>query len=298
MKSIRFKLIFIYFILVFIVMIISGSYIILSIQKQETKKVEEELKNSARYIKEQIIDEYKDTEEYQNILNDILIQRVFPLQNAQVSIIDSTGKTIASTIPTNQEGFLEHKNSVVISALAGKENFSKTKKDINEISNVRNWLSYGYPVLDDNNQVNYVIYAQIDANNIMANLSQTTNTIAISVGIALVFAIILGSLFSNTITAPISILTKKANLLAKGHLEQYISVKGEDEIGQLTRSFNHMARELRKTVSEMENENNKLEILLHNMTDGVVAFDHIGSLIHANKVFYKLMELREEEEYK
>ncbi len=89
MKSIRFKLIFIYFILVFIVMIISGSYIILSIQKQETEKVEEELKNSARYVKEQIIDEYEDNEEYQNALNDILIQRVFPLQNAQVSIFNT-----------------------------------------------------------------------------------------------------------------------------------------------------------------------------------------------------------------
>ncbi|MDE6182712.1 MAG: cell wall metabolism sensor histidine kinase WalK, partial [Eubacteriales bacterium] len=246
----------------------------------------------------QIIDEYSNSEEYQNVLNEILIQRVFPLKNAQISIIDNTGKTIASTIQTNQEGFLEHKNSVVIAALAGKENFSKTKKDTNEISNVKSWLSYGYPVLDNNNKVAYVIYAQIDANTVLANLRQTTNTIAISVCISLFFAIILGSLFSNTITAPISILTKKANLLAKGNLEQHVSVKGEDEIGQLTRSFNHMARELRKTVSEMENENNKLEILLHNMTDGVVAFDHIGSLIHANKVFYKLMELREAEEYK
>lgn len=298
MKSIRFKLIFIYFILVFIVMIISGSYIILSIQKQETKKVEEELKNSARYVKEQIIDEYDDYTQYQNVLKDLLIQRVFPLQNAQISIIDNTGKTIASTIQTTQENFLQHKNTVIISALAGKESFSETKKDDNEISNVKSWLSYGYPVLDDDNQVEYVIYTQTDANNIIANLNQTTNTIAVSVIIALFLAIILGSLFSNTITYPISILTKKANLLAKGNLEQYISVKGEDEIGQLTRSFNHMARELRKTVSEMENENNKLEILLHNMTDGVVAFDHIGSLIHANKLFYELMEFRESEEYK
>ena len=138
----------------------------------------------------------------------------------------------------------------------------------------------------------------MDSSNIKDTLKQTTNTIGISVIIALVLAITLGSMFSNTITSPISLLTKKANLLAKGHLEQHIIVKGEDEIGQLTRSFNHMARELRKTVSEMENENNKLEIVLHNMTDGVVAFDELGSLIHANKEFYELMGIDEEEQYK
>lgn len=297
MKSIRFKLIFIYFILVFIVMIISGTYIILSIQTQEMKKVEEELKNSARYVKEQVIDSYDNSLEYNNILKSLLIQRVFPLQNAQINILDNSGKTIASTVETGNNKFFEYKNSVIISALAGKENFSKLNKNTNTIDN-KTWLGYGYPVLDKNSNLKYVIYIQKDFNTIAHNLRQTTNIIAVSVLIALFFAILLGSLFSTTITAPISLLTKKANLLAKGHLEQHITVKDDDEIGQLTKSFNHMARELRKTVSEMENENNKLEILLHNMTDGVVAFDHIGSLIHANKVFYQLMALRETEEYK
>lgn len=297
MKSIRFKIIFIYFILVFIVMIISGSYIIISIKNQETKKVEDELKNSVKYIKEQILDEYEDNSQYQNILNNLLIQRVFPLQNAQISILNKDGKTIASTIPNYSEGNLEHKNSIIISALAGNENFAKVKTDFHENNN-KSWFGYGYPVLDKNKNINYIIYARIDTNTLETNLNQTTNIISISVIISLIFAILLGSLFSSTITSPISILTKKANLLAKGNLDQYVLVKGDDEIGQLTKTFNHMARQLKKTVNEMQNENNKLEILLHNMTDGVVAFDYIGSLIQANKVFYELMEINPYDEFK
>ncbi len=298
MKSIRFKLIFIYFILVFIVMIISGSFIILSIKKQETKKIENELKNSAKYIKEQIINEYEDYSQYQNILNNLLIQRVFPLQNAQISILDKNGKTIASTIQNSSNMNLEHKNYVIISALAGNENFAKINSDFDDYLNKKSYFSYGQPVFDKNNKLEYIIYARIDTNSMVANLNQTTNTIFIAVLIALILAILLGSLFSNTITAPISMLTKKASLLAKGKLDQYISVKGDDEIGQLTKTFNHMARELKKTVSEIESENNKLEILLHNMTDGVVAFDYIGSLIHANKVFYELMNINPYDEFK
>ena len=104
------------------------------------------------------------------------------------------------------------------------------------------------------------------------------------------FTIILGFLFANTITKPISVLTKKANMMAKGHLEQKVSVKGNDEIGQLTRSFNTMAKELRKTVAEIDEQRNRLEIILMNMTDGVMAFDERGQLIHVNTAAcWKLM---------
>lgn len=297
MKSVRFKLIFIYFILVFIVMIISGTFIIFSIQKQETKKIEEELKSFSKAIKEQIIDQYEEPYDFQTGFTDLFMKRVFT-QNIQGAIIDKDGKTIAGTNFSQTNGPYQYKNEVVISALAGKEKFEKFKKSLDENSEITEWLTYATPVFDNENNLEYVIYVQMDSVNIKETLSQTTNTIGIAVIIALILAITLGSMFSTTITAPISMLTKKANLLAKGHLEQHIIVKGEDEIGQLTRSFNHMARELRKTVSEMENENNKLEIVLHNMTDGVVAFDEIGSLIHANKEFYELMNLDEEEEYK
>ncbi len=297
MKSIRFKLIFIYFILVFIVMIISGSYIILSTKTQETQKIENQLKSTTRYVKEQVLEQYKDSSLFQNGLDSILIQQNLPLQDAQVSILDSTGKTIATTIESHKGNIIEHKNSVIIEGLSGKESFGKTS-NYSQNSTVERWFSYAYPLLDDSGNLEYIIYAQVDSDTITENLMQTASTISIAVLLALFFAVLLGSLFSNTITAPIAILTKKANLLATGNLEQYISVKGEDELGQLTRSFNHMARELRKTVSEMENENNKLEILLQNMTDGVIAFDNKGGLLHANKVFYELMDFSITEQYR
>lgn len=291
MKSVRFKLIFIYFILVFIVMIISGTFIIFSIQKQEINKLENELKDFSNVVEEQIIDEYEDNTFFQDGFVELFSKRLFT-KNMQASIIDKNGKTIASTTYSNTGVYQQHRNSVIISAINGFESSDKANFD------GKNWLTYARPTFDNDGNVQYIIYIRMDATSINSALGQTINTIIIAVCISLVLAITLGNLFSNTITSPISILTKKANLLAKGHLEQHITVRGEDEIGQLTRSFNHMARELRKTVSELENENNKLEIVLHNMTDGVVAFDEIGSLIHANKVFYELMNIDEDEVYK
>ena len=79
--------------------------------------------------------------------------------------------------------------------------------------------------------------------------------------------------------------------MAKGRLDQKVVVKGNDEIGQLTKSFNTMAKELRKTIVESQEQRNKLEIVLHNMTDGILAFDDKGQLIHINRSSYDMLEI-------
>ena len=195
MKSVRFKLIFIYFILVFIVMIISGTFIIFSIQKQETKKIEEELKSFSKAIKEQIIDQYEEPYDFQTGFTDLFMKRVFT-QNIQGAIIDKDGKTIAGTNFSQTNGPYQYKNEVVISALSGKEKFEKSKKSLDENYGVTEWLAYATPVFDNQNNLNYVIYVQMDSTNIKETLSQTINTIGISVIIALILAITLGSMFS------------------------------------------------------------------------------------------------------
>ena len=294
MKSIRWKLVFMYLTLVFIVMITSGTFIILTMERQEASKAEEELKQCATYIEEQIIAGQAEAEVFQDNLVNLFISSS-AMRNMQGSILDSAGKTIASSAATDFSLFLEYKNSAVISALAGQDYFYANKQETDQNSRVKTWMSYATPVFAKNeagektDKVEYIIYVQMDAQAINDSLSQTTKTIFISVILALILAAILGSLFANTITVPIAALTKKANLFAKGRLDQHVAVKSNDEIGQLTKSFNTMAKELRKTLMEMENQNNRLEVVLHNMTDGVLAFDERGVLIHANKICYDML---------
>ena len=57
-RSIKTKLIFLYLTLVFIVMIIVGTYILTSIKKFELEKINREMINYADYIDEQIINSF------------------------------------------------------------------------------------------------------------------------------------------------------------------------------------------------------------------------------------------------
>ncbi len=288
MNSIRWKMVFIYFTLVFIVMIISGTYIIIMTDSQETRNAEEELKQCAVYVKEQIVDEYENPQDFQRGFDNFFIVRS-SMRNIQANILDKDGKTIASSVSSDKSLFINYSNSAVISALSGKESFESNKKYMDFNSQVKDWITYGYPVFDDTGQVKYVIYVQIDGESIKNNILTIAGTIAVSVVIALVMTGILGIIFSTTITRPIALLTKKANQLAHGRKFERVPVRSNDEIGQLTRSFNYMASELRKTMSDLQNENNKLEIVVNNMTDGILAFDYHGKLIHANHVCRELL---------
>ncbi len=63
--------------------------------------------------------------------------------------------------------------------------------------------------------------------------------------LALMLALIVGVLFSRTLTQPLRKLTQTSRLLAKGNnLGQTVAIRGKDEVGELARAFNQMSTDL------------------------------------------------------
>ncbi len=278
-----------YLSLVFIVMILTGTFIIVSTEKREQMKASEEMRQCAVYVEEQVIEQY-DSRYFQDSLVNLSIVSS-TLRNMSVQILNSDGETIASSTSSDGSDFQHYTNSAIISALNGSESFLANSKITDSIGQEKTVMSYSYPCKDAENNVEYIVYVQMDSEAIEESITQTARTILVAVIFALIITAILGILFANTITAPIAVLTKNANLMAKGRLDQKVTVRSNDEIGQLTRSFNTMAKELKKTIQESEEQRNKLEIVLHNMTDGILAFDENGQLIHINRSSYDMLDI-------
>lgn len=289
MKSIRWRLVFMYLSLVFIVMILTGTFIIVSTENREQRKASEELRQCAVYIEEQVVEQY-DSRYFQDSLVNLSIVSS-TLRNMSAHILNNEGETIASSTVDDVSDFQQYTNSAIISALNGKESFLAKSKITDSLGQEKTVMSYSYPCKNKQGKVTYIVYIQMDSEAIEESISQTTRTILVASLIAIVITIVLGLLFANTITTPIAALTKKANLMSKGRLDQKVVVKSNDEIGQLTKSFNTMAKELRKTIMESEEQRNKLEIVLHNMTDGILAFDDKGQLIHINRSSYDMLDI-------
>ena len=128
----------------------------------------------------------------------------------------------------------------------------------------------------------YIVYI-LDSKETVSGLNtQLFMIIMQALVIGLLISLLLSFLLSKTMVGPIEKLTAGAEKVAAGDFESRLPVESTDEIGVLTGTFNEMASVLRQTLAAVENERTKLDTLFLHMTDGVVAFDHTGKLIHRN----------------
>ena len=108
------------------------------------------------------------------------------------------------------------------------------------------------------------------------------------------------------ITGPIQTLALATNRVAEGDLDVRLDVQNDDEIGLLVAAFNKMTSDLRLNQQEIDQANRDLrtfnleldqrrrymEIVLRNVTAGVVSVDKQGNLTTINKSAEKLLRIK------
>ena len=134
----------------------------------------------------------------------------------------------------------------------------------------------------DTQEHSYIAYIYDNRATVDALTSELMGIILRALGLGLVICVVLSFLLARILITPIQALTVGTRQVAAGDFSQRVAVEGHDEIGVLARNFNHMAKVLEDTISEAENERNKLSTLFLHMTDGVIAFSASGALIHCN----------------
>jgi two-component system sensor histidine kinase VicK len=281
LKSIKSKLVFIYIILVFIVAIVSGTFTLTQTRSNEIAKARTQLKECADKINGEIVQGNTSAELFQDAFENLIMP-----QGIQGCILD-INKQNQILAPTE---FLSMRfyDTAIENAMRGPDGFNSSKKDIDVNNTAKEWLTYAV-LAGDNSQ--YIIYTRMDALPINENLSKITMTLFFMLIIALVLAGVLGYMLSNALTKPIIELTRVAKAMADGDLNQNIKVYSKDEIGQLSETITEMAREINQYIIASDSEKNKMETVLHYMTDGVLAYDAEDTLIHANSASEELLNL-------
>ena len=133
-----------------------------------------------------------------------------------------------------------------------------------------------------NKENHYIVYILDSRATADALTGEMLSIILRALGLGLVICVVLSFLLARILITPIQALTHGTRQVAAGDYSQRIEVDSRDEIGMLTRNFNYMAKVLEDTISEAENERNKLSTLFLHMTDGVIAFSTAGNVIHYN----------------
>ncbi len=81
-------------------------------------------------------------------------------------------------------------------------------------------------------------------------IKRTNLAIALAALAGVLVAVVMGFLLAGNLIKPIRRLTRASEALAKGALEQQVPVTSQDELGQLTASFNQMSADLFKADQE------------------------------------------------
>ncbi|WP_138419124.1 cell wall metabolism sensor histidine kinase WalK [Aquibacillus sediminis] len=137
--------------------------------------------------------------------------------------------------------------------------------------------------LYDGEDVEGAVYLEASMEDVYSQL-QSINTVFLNgTVLAIIVSALLGVIVARTITKPITEMRKQAKIMSTGDFSQKVNVYGTDEIGQLAITFNDMNDKLKQAHLTTEGERRKLSSVLSNMSDGVIATDHVGRISLMNK---------------
>ena len=294
-SSIKWKFIIVYFLLVFIAMLIVGGFIVARLEEQQIGDVMNNMEKDIEAIVQSSSDvseeNWEDVREgLQGTINDWRLASngiLYIIYNEEVpTILASSSRQNTDIIGENALSYKNMDPTLIIESYKTGEKSSGTTVDINENTNIGH---LAYPVLTEFGEVKGIFYMTSDLQNVYNTVNSSKEILTNATIIALSITVVLGYIIASSVTEPIRDVTKKAEAMASGNLDQYVEVKSDDEIGQLASMFNHLNLKLNETLKQMDLEKNKLDTIFNYMAEGVIAVDIDGNLIHANPIAAKII---------
>ncbi len=288
--SISGRLISIYFLLVFIALAIVGVFIVQQLEAYHMNNTRDSLKKVAQEGVLKSLSSYNSLQESQQEIQ-TNIRTWYSAVQEEIFVVDETYTIIASsnTSFVNQSAIDNLDEKLITTSLNGEIAESESVIGSQEIP----VMNMAFPIENDG-EVKGVLYIRHDLTSVNKTLEQSMLIFIQAALVALVLTVVLGILISRGITRPINQLTRRAEAMAKGDFSRPVNVRSGDEIGRLGRTFNKMAEQLDKNMSDISDEKNKLEIVLKTMADGLIATDDAGNIVHINPAALEMFNITEE----
>jgi two-component system phosphate regulon sensor histidine kinase PhoR len=139
-----------------------------------------------------------------------------------------------------------------------------------------------------------VMRVALPLDQIEANVGRLRQSIVLAGLVVALLAALLAVLIAGRTTQPLRQLTAVAGRLAAGDLDARLFPSSRDEVGQLTRAFDHMADQIRAQVTTLAEEQGRLAAVLDHMADGVLITDGSGQVRLVNAAAARLLDTSEE----
>ena len=290
-KSMRVKFITIYFLLVFMAMVIVGVFIIQQFEQYHLGVVRGNLTQIAESVMKtlQEINWQSNKEEIQKNIGpyEKMGMEIYVIEkNNDFTIISSTNLSY-----WQQNAMYILDSDLILSAFHGE---IKEKDIISKLEHHRSSKNMAFPLYDEHSRIAGAVYLRQNLEEIYRTLDKSKSILTRATMLALFITIFLGYFLAKSITGPINDVTIKAQKMVRGDFDQVVDVKSDDEIGQLASMFNYLTAHLKSVLHEMSSEKKKMDTIINNMADGLIAANADGKIIHANPAALKMLKLEDE----
>ena len=280
LRSLHIKLVLITILLVVCLMTIAGAFLVNSVNRfylnEFYTQMVEVFSQDTEFIRDLVTAREGETDGVQAI-DEILVAKMGPLgvdgKNRNYYLLDGDTGQILSSSDDDAGDTLEEITPNLLIAL-------NEKREGDESDLTASYMDLALPI--SRGEEDYVIYILDQRVTVRELNNQLFQLIIEALVFGLVISVLLSFLLSRAMVTPIRALTRGAQRVAEGDFGHEIQVESHDEIGVLTNAFNAMSRQLQSTLQEVESERTKLSTLFLHMTDGVVAFNQSGEVIHSN----------------
>ncbi|WP_130863061.1 sensor histidine kinase [Bacilliculturomica massiliensis] len=292
--SMRWRIVLIYFLLVFIALTIVSVFIVNQLEAYQLNSTRDNLTktvNDTGMLTS--FAEYDNLMEHQAEIQKSIDDGWDRSFREELSIVDKDLIVVASTID-NIIGQSAGRAGLEVGIITGALGGNKMEEKDGVITGNIPVKNLAYPI-GEGDDVTGVVYIRADLDSIYDFLGQAKSIFVRAMVLALLVTVVLGFLIARSITVPINDVTEKAERMSQGDFSQEVSVKSDDEIGRLAEMFNLLREKLDFTLSEISNEKSKLETILKYMADGLIAIDLEGTIIHANPAALAMLNLRPED---
>lgn len=295
-KSIKFRLIGLYFVLVLIVLSIVGTFILNRLEFEQIENIKDEMVKSGDSFMGAGSDIFSKDNLDEEEVNKLIKVWSFPTYVSAFVVKGGDFTRIIATSSSMDTKELTNINALNYplmdpSLLLGSFQGESKELLVEDVNRSSNTLHYAVPIMGKNSEVLGSLYMVASLSSVYSVLGYARSIFISAVAVALAITSVMAYFMASSVTKPIKELTASAKKMSEGNFDQEIEVKGNDEIGKLSKMFNGLNRDLGNTFDRLELERSKLNTIFDYMAEGVLAIDRNRRLVHANPIARNILSL-------
>jgi two-component system phosphate regulon sensor histidine kinase PhoR len=224
--------------------------------------------------------------EAQEVLQPDKVQDLTPGIVARITLITSEGRVLADnqSDPTLMDNHLK-RPEVQLSSL-DHHGFSTRYSKTLHLS----MLYLALPIESSAGTKGFLRLA-LPLTSIEEQMTALQRRVYLSTALSGLMFLAIGYFLAFRVTNPIARMTEQARRVARGQYDLRLPENRKDEIGQLAAVINELALGAQERIDELTNNSSQLGAILAGLTEGVVAVEPDGQVMHVNEAATVMLAL-------